>query len=519
MGSTGGAELERQARRCHAEGDYRGSLADYEAAFAAYRDDGDLISAARAARTVGWFRGWVFGEWAVCHGWTAQASALLESVGDPRAVGWVRFDQARRGSDLEDQRRLFLEAIECARQVGDADLGCEATAALGLMLVFSGLVDEGMAHLDEALAAICGGGVQELPVIEGCLCGLLNACERTQDVERAQQWLDAADDVIQRGNLVAAAGYCRAHYAGLLITAGRWNDAEAELQRAVQLLAGGGTMQVMAMCRLAGLRLRQGLPEEAAALLVGLDDHEDAAVPRSRLLLVQGRPDVALEVIDQSLARVDLADYLEAPLRALAVDCLVALGLVDRARSHLDRLSELVVNQSSIALRALAAETRARFSAATGEGDTRGCWHEAISLYRSARMPVDVARARLALAQLLAAQQPPVALAEASAAYEVFDRVGATQHADEAAALLRTLDAPARTGPKRNAALTRREEEVLALLEHGLTNKEIGQRLFISPKTVEHHVGRVLAKLGLRTRSEAAAFSARNPLSTRSGMP
>lgn len=509
VASEPGSVLEGRARSLHGAGDYRGSLEAYEAAFAAYREEGDAVAAARAARTVGWFRGWVFGEWAVYQGWAAQASALLEEAGDARAAGWIRYEEARRGTDLENQRRLYLEAIAAARSTGDADLQCDATASLGMMLVFSGLVEEGMAYLDQALAAVCGGGVRELPVIEGCLCGLLNACERTHDVDRAQQWLAAADGVIRRGNLLAVAGYCRAHYGGILITAGRWDAAEAELAHAVDLLEERVALRESALCRLADLRLRQGRSEEAALLLEGLDHHEDAALPLARLSLAQGRPAVALELVDRLLATPGLPDYTEAPLRALAVECLVRLGDLDAARRHGDRLSALADGQPTVALRALAAASRARLCTATGDGDARACWHEAISLYRAARMPVEIARSRLALAQLLAAERPDVARAEASAALDVLGGIGATEEAGEAAALLRSLGAPARTGPKRNAGLTKREEEVLSLVGHGLTNGEIGARLFISPKTVEHHVSRVLAKLGLRNRTEAAAFATR----------
>jgi DNA-binding NarL/FixJ family response regulator len=57
--------------------------------------------------------------------------------------------------------------------------------------------------------------------------------------------------------------------------------------------------------------------------------------------------------------------------------------------------------------------------------------------------------------------------------------------------------------------LTEREQEVLRLLAQGLTNREIGARLFLSAKTVEHHVGAVLRKLGVKTRTEAATVVAR----------
>ena len=57
--------------------------------------------------------------------------------------------------------------------------------------------------------------------------------------------------------------------------------------------------------------------------------------------------------------------------------------------------------------------------------------------------------------------------------------------------------------------LTAREEEILALLAAGLSNRKIGERLFITEKTVSHHVSNVLAKLGVSGRAEAAAQAVR----------
>lgn len=62
------------------------------------------------------------------------------------------------------------------------------------------------------------------------------------------------------------------------------------------------------------------------------------------------------------------------------------------------------------------------------------------------------------------------------------------------------------------AGLTNRQLEVLDLMADGLGNAEIGDRLFVSPKTVEHHVSAILAKLDARTRAEAVSLALQSNL-------
>jgi DNA-binding NarL/FixJ family response regulator len=125
-------------------------------------------------------------------------------------------------------------------------------------------------------------------------------------------------------------------------------------------------------------------------------------------------------------------------------------------------------------------------------------------------MPLELARARFELATALAATSPAVATDEARAALALFERLRAARHVDASVALLRTLGVRIGTAVRGDGRLTAREAEVLDLLGHGLSNPEIAERLFISRKTVEHHVGNVLGKLGLRSRAEAAAYATRN---------
>jgi DNA-binding NarL/FixJ family response regulator len=59
------------------------------------------------------------------------------------------------------------------------------------------------------------------------------------------------------------------------------------------------------------------------------------------------------------------------------------------------------------------------------------------------------------------------------------------------------------------SALTEQERKLLTLIAEGLTNRQIGERMYLAEKTVKNYVSNVLAKLGMNRRSEAAAYAAR----------
>jgi DNA-binding CsgD family transcriptional regulator len=133
---------------------------------------------------------------------------------------------------------------------------------------------------------------------------------------------------------------------------------------------------------------------------------------------------------------------------------------------------------------------------------SRGHWRRAAAEWQRLGCPYDQARA-------LAAGDPPAQIE----ALDIFTRLGAAP----AAAMLRQRlrGAGIRHIPRGPRAATRsnpfgltvRELEILRCLATGLTNGGIGAKLHVSPKTVDHHVSAVLAKLGAASRGEAARIA------------
>jgi DNA-binding NarL/FixJ family response regulator len=296
----------------------------------------------------------------------------------------------------------------------------------------------------------------------------------------------------------------------VLTAAGRWPEADAALTEAVRLWGlGFGSMRDGALARLADLRVRQGRFEEAERLLDGLDANPDTAHALAAIHLARGDTTLATDVLERALDEVDPATAAAVPLLAALLEVHLVAGAWDEANTVAEAIAVCASGATSDYLVAVAALARARICLAAGTGDPNACLREALAAFSRAQMPMEIARCRLELARAMMADRPEVAIAEARTALQAFERLQAGRDIDAAAAFLRGLGVRPPSVGKGDGALTKREAEVLTLLGLGLSNPEIADRLYISRKTVEHHVGNILAKLGLRSRAEAAAYAVR----------
>jgi DNA-binding NarL/FixJ family response regulator len=506
-----GDAIEGLARVAYLELEFPRAIETWERAYAAHRDDGDQVGAVRVARTLSYMYGAIVGDWAVSNGWLARAQSLVAEAGDAREAGWVALNVGMFESDRACKEERFHEALAAARRVGDVDLEFVTLAYLGASLVHSDRTEEGMLLLDEALAAVAGNDVDNFQVVEEIFCQLFSACEYAHDVARADQWIRVGEAIARRRNLPAVTAFCRTHYGGLLTAAGRWPEADAALTDAIQIWGLGqrSWLRQGALVRLADLRVRQGRYEEAEQLLTGLDVDPDAARPLAAIHLARGEPALARDVLERALDHHEPTGAAAVPLLALLVDVHLEAGATDAARAAAAQLAQCANTTLSPYLRAVTALAQGRVCLATGEGDTQACLRQALEGFARAQVPMELARARLELSQALVTDRPDVALAEARTALDAFERLQAARQADAAAAVLRSLGVRTGSPTKTTGQLTKREAEVLDLLGHGLSNPQIAERLFISRKTVEHHVASVLDKLGLSGRTEAAAFAVR----------
>ena len=484
-----------------------------ERAYAGHCSRGDVAAAAAAAL-------WLMVEYAssrgadaVANGWFLRAERLLADQAICPAHVELEIARARRCAPTDEQaaETHFAAALATARELDSVEAEIRVRTVLGVHRVTQGRVEEGMAMLDEAMAAVLGGELSDPWTVGSACCQMLAACDQAADWPRAVQWFQTVAPVVDGRGMVPLGAWCRSMYGGVLTAVGEWEQAERELLDSLRTYGGPGRpMAAYPLARLADLRIRQGRYEEAERLIEDLDHHPRAIAIGIAVLLAAGKAAAAAAICERRLERIGTHAAGGGALLPLLVQARLALGDADRAATAVARLADLARALNRADLIAAAEMAAADVSLVTGDGAAAAHLDIALELFSRLGMPLECGRARLGLARVYASQgHADSAVKQARRSLQAFERLGALPDADAAAALLRELGAVGRSGPRLGRELTARELEVLALLGEGLSNAQIAQRLVIAPKTAEHHVSRVLRKLGLSNRAEAAAHVAR----------
>jgi DNA-binding CsgD family transcriptional regulator len=487
-----------------------------ERAYVLRREHGQQVEAARTAGFLAWDYGAMRGANAVANGWLQRARRLMEDLEPSAEQAWLPLIEASFHLDTDPNAvlRLSREAGAHARDHGGIDIEMTARTLEGVALVSLGRVEEGTRLLDEGTAAATVGELHDPIAIGSCCCNMIIACERARDFDRAGQWCEQLAAFCERTGQRPLLALCRAHQGTVLMMRGEWEAAEEELAWASDELSKlRPPLAGYARARFAQLRLRQGRPRAARALVANAGAHVLAPLVRAELAFEDDDPSAALDHAERYLRRLGDDKPIEsAAALELLVPVRIRLGELPSARDAHAQLTTIAEAVGTDPLRA--AERRAAGRVALAERDLvpgRRALQDAIDLYERGVVPFEMAETRLELARALAAEAAVEAgLEHALAARAAFGELGAARAAKRADAVVARLGG--RSVAARSAGLTAREVEVLSLVAEGLANRDIAARLIVSEHTVHRHLANVYARLGVSSRAAAVALAAERDL-------
>jgi DNA-binding CsgD family transcriptional regulator/tetratricopeptide (TPR) repeat protein len=457
--------------------------------------------------------------------WQTQEAVRYceEAIAVARAVG-ARAEEAHALStlgmcmddlgDLERGAELQREARRIAEEVGDAEGIMRTYVNLNHVLAMAGREREALEDAREGYLRACQLGLERGvgSAVAGNLAVSLLAIGR---------WDECAQFTGEALVPDSAFAFGLHAWRGLLLTRrGDFVAAREQLERAVRLSPPAS--REPAWRGLAELAIWEGRDNEAQGVLAEWQ-HWCAEVDPEGVLpqLSLPRYGLALRLVadraEQAAARRSPEDVAEARSRAASI------------AAELDRLAAAQapqVRSPHAACELLLAQ--AELSRLEGRSDPQR-WQEAVAAREQLEYRFDAAYARFRLAEALLASGAPRSQVESA-----LRPAHHTTVALSAAPLQREIELLAQRGrlrleepidaatepkappsPAASLGLTKREAEVLALVAEGRTNRQIGQALFITPKTAGVHVSRILAKLGVAGRGEAAAVAHRLGLDKR----
>ncbi|UOQ88394.1 helix-turn-helix transcriptional regulator [Agromyces endophyticus] len=484
----------------------------WERAHLRYLDDGDLAAAVRCAFWLGFTLG-EHGQFVKANTWMARLFELCaRGAGDPRIEAFeavLRAHATFAEGRVAASEPLYRHAAELADAAGDGDLDTLATMGRGRALMVLGRFEEGVAALDRVMLLIGTGRVSDRAA-GPAYCAVIASLLARGDLERARTWTRELGDWCdaQRG-LEPFRGECTLHRATVMQIGGEW-DAAARAADHVRATETRTDTLANAWYRLAELRRVTGRVAEAGdayreAARLGREVHPGLAL----LHRDAGELDTAWRGLERARSAVN-DPATRAELLAASVDVAIDRQRIDDAEAAAAELATWADAFGDVVyLRALSARAAGEVAVAQGRAaEAASRLRTAWMLWRRLDAPYDAALTRVLIgcAARRAGDEEGAQL-EFDAARSVLEALGAVPDL----ARLERVAAP--SGPDGPAAgLSRREREVLGLVARGWSNRQIAEQLFLSERTVARHVGSILAKLGVPSRSAATAYAYANGL-------
>lgn len=439
----------------------------------------------------------------------AHELSTLVSDGAKRAELMAKIAAQVAQTDRETGARLAQEAAELACRIGDP--AAERCAAITTAYSDAKLIsaERGLAGLARAEEIARATGDRQSQ-----LCILINMSDLRYEVgdyagsaQIAESGLaDARRLGLARTNGVFLLG----NLAEALVALGRFDEAEVRCAEAARLDP-PGTYALLWLVQRAQVRLARGVPDQtvsrALAFLAKPYLKPAFRLPlqeiRIHAALAAGDLDTAVKAATAAVQQPQLADESRYGWPLLAAAARAAVSAGDPRLHELVRAAAGPMPAPYPAQRAYAAQVAAELAARPYPA-----WREAVAAWRADGQPYPLACALVRLAEAAAGAGERAAAAEAVAeAGELAARLGAAPLAEQARLLARRLGL--RGAAAETQLLTARELEVLRLVAAGHTNRGIASELFISPKTASVHVSRIIAKLDVTNRVEAAAAARR----------
>jgi DNA-binding CsgD family transcriptional regulator/tetratricopeptide (TPR) repeat protein len=327
---------------------------------------------------------------------------------------------------------------------------------------------------DDGVRAVCARQIQiardagALGQVPPILLALGTAAARGGD------FAATAAHMVEAGAITDVTGTRVPPYTEMVVMALRGSEAEAVsvIERTIELAGDGGQGIAATTAHWA-----------AAILFNGLGRYEDARAAAEAAISAP---------LDMFAAMWSLPELVESAART---------GAPDVARDAVERLTE--TTRPAGTDWGLGVEARSR--ALVSEGSVaEGLYREAVERLRRTKLRTDLARAHLLYGEWLRREQRRVdARAQLRVAHDHFTSMGMDAFAERARTELFATGGKARKRTvETRDELTSQERQIARLARDGLSNPEIGARLFLSPRTVEWHLRKVFSKLEIRSRHE-----------------